>query len=195
MFGRSRTTSGSHRRQPRSATWHPGEPPPPEARKPAAGPPRPEAASPPAPGAASPRRRLLRPAGAPPLLHALSPPEPPRGATSRPRPPRRPATPARPDPAAGHRIRPPPPPAGRCFSSSPTNSYSAAPRLGFRANPRSEEVDFFSLSPRYFQSRCPCSRPRNFASVDLIHAYSILKCSPQRVHHFIPLYHFHLSSS
>ena len=40
-----------------------------------------------------------------------------------------------------------------------------------------------------------CSSHRNFASVAPIHAYSTSKCSSQRVHHFIPLHHFHLSSS
>ena len=48
---------------------------------------------------------------------------------------------------------------------------------------------------RNCRSMCSCSWLRNFASVAPIHAYSISKCSSQRVHHYIPLHHFHLSSS
>ena len=54
---------------------------------------------------------------------------------------------------------------------------------------------FFLLSPCFRRSICSCLWPRNFASVAPFWAYSISKCSRQRVHHFIALHHFHLSSS
>ena len=61
-------------------------------------------------------------------------------------------------------------------------------------NPRSAGGDFL-LSPQILRSIYPCSSCYNFAYVAPFWAYSISKCSPQRVHHFISLHHFHSSSS
>jgi len=144
----------------------------------------------PAPAAHSLRRRAPAPFSSLRRHHAASP------AAAPPRRPRRPdLAPAaasiaaphlltisggrRPPPAAGSGPDPPLPrlPAASSLAGAARSSPDL-PRIACRRNPRSGRLNFL-LSPGIFRFKCSCSWPRNFASVALIHPYSISKCSSQ----------------